>query len=126
MSTIDFITALFYEVDEQLRTIPKHPEAHLWPSEVVTLGLLHALKGVGNRPFYRWLTRDYRALFPRLPERTRLFRLLKTHQGLDAGLLGRSDGARRHRHLWDRVAPSHARRPQPPADWAERPLQASR
>src|SRR2546421_4298602 len=80
MTTVDFITALFYEVDEQLRTIPKHPEAHLWPSEVVTLGLLHALKGVGNRPFYRWLTRDYRPLFPQLPERTRLFRLLKTHQ----------------------------------------------
>ena len=80
MTTGDLITALFYEVDEQLRTIPKHPEAHLWPSEVVTVGLLHALKGVGNRPFYRWLTRDYRPLFPRLPERTRLFRLLKTHQ----------------------------------------------
>src|SRR5467141_1776518 len=80
MITVEFITALFYEVDEQLRTIPKHPEAHLWPSEVVTLGLLHALKGVGNRPFYRWLTRDYRLLFPRLPERTRLLRLLKTHQ----------------------------------------------
>ena len=79
-TTSDFITALFYEVDEQLGAIPKHPEAHLWPSEVVTLGLLHALKGVGNRPFSRWLTRDYRALFPRLPERTRLFRLLKTHQ----------------------------------------------
>src|SRR5262245_33335975 len=79
-TTIEFITALFSEVDEQLRAIPKHPEAHLWPSEVVTLGLLHALKGVGNRPFYRWLTRDYLALFPRLPERTRLFRLLKTHQ----------------------------------------------
>ncbi len=62
--TIDFITALFYEVDEQLRAIPTHPEAHLWPSEVVTLGLLHARKGVGNRAFYRWLTRDYRALFP--------------------------------------------------------------
>jgi len=30
--------------------------------------------------FYRWLTRDYRPLFPRLPERTRLFRLFKTHQ----------------------------------------------
>jgi len=57
-----------------------HPEAHLWPSEVVTLGLLHALKGVGNRAFYCWLTRDYRALFPRLPERTRLFRLFTTHQ----------------------------------------------
>ena len=66
-TTIDFITALFYEVDEQMGAIPKHPEAHLWPSEVVTLGLLHALKGVGNRPFYRWLTRDYRALFPGSP-----------------------------------------------------------
>jgi hypothetical protein len=56
MITVEFITALFYEVDEQLRAIPKHPEARLWPSEVVTLGLLHALKGGGNRPFYRWLT----------------------------------------------------------------------
>ena len=44
MTTEDLITALFYEVDEQLRTIPKHPKGHLWPSEVVTLGLLHALK----------------------------------------------------------------------------------
>ncbi len=80
MTTVEFITALFYQVDNHLHDLPKHPEAHLWPSEVVTLGLLHALKGVGNRPFYRWLTRDYRPLFPRLPERTRLFRLLKTHQ----------------------------------------------
>jgi hypothetical protein len=79
MTTVDFITALFYEVDEQLHAMPKHPEAHLWPSEVVTLGLLHALKGGGNRAFYRWLTRDYRVLFPRLPERTRLFRLFTTH-----------------------------------------------
>jgi hypothetical protein len=42
---VDFITALFYEVDEQLGTIPTHLEAHLWPSAVVTLGLRHALKG---------------------------------------------------------------------------------
>ena len=51
-TTSDFITALFCQVDDQLSGLPKHPEAHLWPSEVVTLGLLHALKGVGNRPFY--------------------------------------------------------------------------
>src|SRR5262249_35593369 len=76
MMTVEFITALFYEVDEQIGAIPKHPEAHLWPSKGVTLGLLHALKGVGNRAFYRWLTRDFRPLFPLLPERTRLFRLL--------------------------------------------------
>jgi hypothetical protein len=80
MTTIDFITALFCQVDDHLSGLPKHPEARLWPSEVVTLGLLHALKGVGNRAFSRWLTRDYRALFPQLPERTRLFRLFKTHQ----------------------------------------------
>src|SRR5207237_8367180 len=80
MTTVDFITALFYEVDEQMVAIPKHPEAHLWPSELGTLVLLHALKGGGNRAFYRWLTRDSRALFPRLPERTRLFRLFRTHQ----------------------------------------------
>src|SRR2546422_5720887 len=79
-TTIDFITALFCQVDDHLAGLPKHPEARLWPSEVVTLGLLHALKGGGNRPFYRWLTRDYRALFPQLPERTRLFRLFRTHQ----------------------------------------------
>ncbi len=79
-TTIEFITALFCQVDDHLPGLPKHPEAHLSPSEVVTLGLLHARKGGGNRPFSRWLTRDYRALFPRLPERTRLFRLFATHQ----------------------------------------------
>jgi hypothetical protein len=80
MTTVNFITALFYEVDEQIGALPKHAEAHLWPSEVVTLGLLQALKGVGNRAFSRWLTRDSRALFPQLPERTRLLRLFTTHQ----------------------------------------------
>ena len=44
------------------------------------MGLLQALNGVGNRAFYRWVTRDSRALFPRLPERPRLFRLFRTPQ----------------------------------------------
>ena len=43
MITSDFITALFCQVDDSLSGSSKHPEAHLWPSEVVTLGLLHAL-----------------------------------------------------------------------------------
>src|SRR3989475_8243136 len=80
MTPLDFITALFYEVDEQIHAVPKHPDARLWPSEVVTLGLLHALKGVGNRAFYRWVTRDYRALLARTPRGTRLCRLFMTHQ----------------------------------------------
>ncbi len=32
MCTVELITALFFEVDEQLRAIPTHPEAHLWPN----------------------------------------------------------------------------------------------
>ena len=38
MTTWDLIIALFYHVDEQLHDLPTHPEAYLWPSEVVTLG----------------------------------------------------------------------------------------
>src|SRR6266704_1780739 len=54
MTTLEFITALFCQVDDHLPGIPKHPHATLWPSEIVTLGLLHALKCGGNRALYRW------------------------------------------------------------------------
>jgi hypothetical protein len=37
MTTWDLIIALFYHVDEQRHALPKHPDAHRWPSEVVTL-----------------------------------------------------------------------------------------
>jgi len=80
MTTEDFISELFYRVDEAMKNIPKHPLASLWPSETVTLGILFALKGVGNRAFSRWLSRDWRPLFPPLPERSRFFRLLVTHR----------------------------------------------
>jgi hypothetical protein len=60
--------------------LPKHPQAILYPSELVTLAVLYALKGVGERAFYRWLLRDLAPLFPTLPERTRLFRLFVAHQ----------------------------------------------
>jgi hypothetical protein len=42
--------------------------------------MLYALKGGGQRAFYRWLWRNHRGLFPQLPERTRLFRLLAAHR----------------------------------------------
>jgi len=80
MTTVEFITELFYRVDNTMPDVPKHSQANLFPSEVVTLAILFALKGVGNRAFYRWLIRDYRPLFPKLPDRTRLFRLFNTHQ----------------------------------------------
>lgn len=79
MSTDDFIIGLFIRVDSMLADVPKHPQAHLYPSEVVTLALLFALKGVGQRAFSRWISHNYRAWFPGVPERTRLFRLFATH-----------------------------------------------
>jgi hypothetical protein len=80
VSTVDFITELFCRVDDLIPEAKRHPQAALYPSEVVTLALLFALKGVGNRAFYRWLKRDYLFLFPSLPRRTRLFRLFNSHQ----------------------------------------------
>ena len=82
MTTTDFIIELFYRIDEELKNVEKHPQAKLYPSEVVTIAFLFALKGVGNRAFYRWLRRDYHSIFPNLPERTRLFRLFLSHKSL--------------------------------------------
>lgn len=80
LSTEDFITQLFVRVDQKMLDVPKDPRAKLWPGEVVTLALLFAVKGVGERAFYRWLVRDWLGLFPLLPERTRLFRLFAAHR----------------------------------------------
>jgi hypothetical protein len=80
MSTVDFITELFYRIDNKMEESEKHTQANLYPSEVVTMAILFALKGVGDRAFYRWLTRDYLDMFPKLPVRTRLFRLFNTHR----------------------------------------------
>ena len=80
MTTEDIIIHIFLEVDEQMPEIAKHPLAKLYPSELVTIGILFALKGRGFRAFYRWLKRDYDALFAGLPERSRLQRLLGIHQ----------------------------------------------
>jgi hypothetical protein len=87
VTTEDFIIELFCWVDDQMGAIDKHPQASLYPSELVTIGLLFALKGGYFRAFYRWLARDYAALFAGLPERTRLQRLLLTHQDWCAAFL---------------------------------------
>ena len=84
MSTNDFITELFCRIDDQMKGERQHNQAKLAPSEVVTLASLYALKGGSTRAFYRWLVRDYRPLFPTLPERTRLFRLF---QRIERGLI---------------------------------------
>ena len=37
MTTKDFISELFYRVDEAIKDMPTHPLANLWPSAIVTL-----------------------------------------------------------------------------------------
>lgn len=78
-STEDFIVELFCRVDQRMLDLHKRSDAHLWPSEIVTLAILFVLKGRSERSFYRWIRRDYLAFFPTLPERTRLFRLFAAH-----------------------------------------------
>lgn len=81
MSDYDFIIELYCRIDAVLHDVPKHRQAKLFPSEVVTLGVLFAMKGsMGQRAFYRWLLRNWKPLFPKLPDRTRLFRLFVSHQ----------------------------------------------
>lgn len=80
MTSEDFITTLFCGIDDAMRDVPKHSQARLYPSEIVTIGILFAVKGVGERAFYRWLSKNWASWFPGLPERTRLFRLLETHR----------------------------------------------
>jgi hypothetical protein len=58
-TTIEFITALFCQVDDHLAGLPNHPEAHLWPSAVVTLGL-------GCRTFLSCISKGFGSFCSRL------------------------------------------------------------
>ena len=70
MATEMLIIDLFCRVDDQTQDLAKHPQAKLYPSEVITLALLFAIKGVGNRAYYDWLTDNWQHLFLNLPHRT--------------------------------------------------------
>lgn len=77
MPTDEFIIELFCRIDDRLGpTARRRSRAKLARSELVTIGLLFAIKGDSGRDFYRWLSNNYRHFFPQLPDRTRLFRRL--------------------------------------------------
>ena len=80
MTTEDMIIRILCVVDEKMVGIAKHPQAKLYPSELVTIGILFALKGGTFLSFYRWLKRDYEPLFKQLPDRTRLLRAVAAHE----------------------------------------------
>jgi Transposase DDE domain len=80
VTTEDFIISLFCLVDDRMGKLPKRSDATLYPSELMTIGLLYALKGGFFRAFYRWLKRDFEYLFVELPDRTRIQRALRAHR----------------------------------------------
>jgi hypothetical protein len=88
MTTEEIIIHVFCTVDDEMSEVQKVPQAELYPSEVVTIGILFALKGGHFRAFCRWLKRDYDVLFGGLPDRTTLQRQLRTQQGHADRLLG--------------------------------------
>src|SRR5215212_81719 len=77
----EFITRLFCMIDEVLGPVKKYPDESLYSSEVVTLMVLFAIKGGRFRACYRWIYYNHRALFPKLPDVTRVCRLFQAHQG---------------------------------------------
>jgi len=89
MTTEEIIIHIFCTVDDNLPEIKKHSQAKLYPSELVTIGILFALKGGSFTAFYRWMKRDFEFLFGQLPHRTRLLRLLKAHQDWCLALLAK-------------------------------------
>lgn len=82
MPTDEIIIRLFCIVADTISDDNKRSDAHLYPSEIVTIGLLFALKGGKFRRFYRWFRANYGYFFPQLSERTRLQRLLRDYSEL--------------------------------------------
>jgi len=89
MTTEEIIIYIFCYVDDNLPKIQKHSQAKLYPSELVTIGILFALRGGHFRALLSWLKRERESLFGGLPHRTRLLRLLKTHQAWCSALLAK-------------------------------------
>lgn len=79
MSAEEILLRLFLIVDLALVDVKKRSDAHLYPSEIVTIGLMFSLKGGKYRPFYRWLNANLGSWFPHLPEQSRLLRLLRDY-----------------------------------------------
>ncbi len=53
MTTEDIVIHIFCAVDNRLGAVRKVSQAKLYPSEVVTIGILFTLKGGHFRAFYR-------------------------------------------------------------------------
>lgn len=74
----DPIYLLYDAIADRLSDVDaKHPQAKLYMSEIVLLGVLFVLRGRSFRNFYRWVSKQS---LLNLPERTRLHRLIIAKQ----------------------------------------------
>ena len=80
VNSTDFSTELFGKVYDAITEDPRHSQAILSISEVVTIGILYVVKGVSPRAFYPRLRDNCGHLSPQLPERTHLFRRRHSQQ----------------------------------------------
>jgi hypothetical protein len=80
VTTEEFIITLFCEIDDRMGDVRQHRQAKLWPSEVVTIGIMFALKGGILPCLLPMAAARICPLFAVWPERTRLQRLLLRHQ----------------------------------------------
>jgi len=88
MTMEDIITGIFCRVDDKIGKEERSWEQSLAVSEVVTIGMMFAMKGIKFRPFYTWLSSNFRSYFPALPSRRRLQELLRTHAQYADDFLG--------------------------------------
>jgi hypothetical protein len=78
----ELIIHLFCKIADKLHDVKQHEQAKLHPSEVVTIGVMYAIKGNGYRAFYRWLLWNWHSFFPKLPDVSRLHRNLAFYSKL--------------------------------------------
>ena len=67
MNIDDFITEPFFRIGDALPVMADHDQAILSLSELVTIGVLQAMKNVSYRPFYHWLKDNTATVFPNRP-----------------------------------------------------------
>ena len=125
MTTPDFIIALFYAVDQEMLEVPKHPDATLSPSEVVTLALLHAMQRRRDPRLLPLADARLSAVVAAGAGAHPFGTALQDPHGMDRPLAGGPDGAGRSGHLRDCADSPHAGRAEPSADWHERLQQSS-
>jgi hypothetical protein len=80
MTTADVIIDWCCRIDDAMTDLQKHSPAILSASEIVTLAIVFAIKGVGNRACDRCLQRHWRHRFPSRPHRPRWLRWFKRHR----------------------------------------------